>query len=95
MLGLLGVRYLLIRSGNRQAGGGGVQRLEQKPKGRPLNESFLPGSRTGSSDQIDGEKDQKSAKGSSKKKRRVRPFTSKADIKRSYIKDALLERPKF
>ncbi|MEL6695739.1 MAG: hypothetical protein AAFU33_22730 [Bacteroidota bacterium] len=87
---LLYVRYLRVRVGLGDSAGGGVQRMPQRAPTRPLNEAFLPGSRTGSSSKKDKEEEP-----APRKKRKARPFTSKADIKRSYIIDALLERPKF
>ncbi|MEL6624309.1 MAG: hypothetical protein AAFQ83_13535 [Bacteroidota bacterium] len=89
---LLYVRYLRVRVGLGDSAGGGVQRMPQRAPTRPLNEAFLPGSRTGSSSKKDKGKEEEPAP---RKKRKARPFTSKADIKRSYIIDALLERPKF
>ncbi|MEL6131769.1 MAG: hypothetical protein AAFR59_00145 [Bacteroidota bacterium] len=89
---LLYIRYLRVRAGLGDNAGGGVQRMPQRAPSRPLNEAFLPGSR--STGKKKEEKEEKPKSGDIKRKK-ARPFTSKADIKRSYIIDALLERPKF
>lgn len=95
VLSFLLIRYLRMQLGLREQGyGGGVQHSPKLEPDLGNEEIFLPGSRV--SDLVDSDAELAAydvqASSSSKAKRL---FRSKEDIRRSYIIDALLERPKF
>ena len=69
------------------------------PKPKEKQEVFLPGSRSDLPDSIDmiakTMKEGLEIYKFRKKKRKKNPLGSKLDLKRAYIIDAILERPKF
>lgn len=93
LLLFLFIRYLQMRAGLKDQFSG-VQHASRKDPPAPDEEIFLPGSRLGSSalPGVTIDRPESPQKTSSKAKRL---FRSKEDIRRSYIIDALLERPKF
>ena len=96
---LLWFRYLQIRLGFKDSNYGGVQHIRQMPPKPDPQAISLPGSRMGEAQLVeDLRKEMKQelhiqTYGKNKYKRRL--FVSKADIRRSFIIDSLLERPKF
>lgn len=93
------LRYLWIASGFKDSNSGGVQHTSKLDPPKPKEEPFLPGSRAGMDDAVARiqEEMKHGLKIQTFKKRRnaYRPFSSKQDIRRSYIIDAILERPKW
>lgn len=93
------LRYLWIVSGLKDSNSGGVQHSARLEPTRLSEEPFLPGSRAGMEDSVARIKEEMSRglKIQTFKKRgnSRRPFNTKADIRRSYIIDAILERPKW
>lgn len=101
LYGFLYLRYLRIRANMTQTLTGNVQySVRRAPSGEP--EPFLPGSLLRDRMKDLGKelddlevKAEVSPKSRSRKDRRRGVIRSRADIRRSYIVDALLERPKF
>jgi hypothetical protein len=101
--GLLYFRYVLSWRRSERGSYGGVQHTTRMPAPKLGDELFLPGSRLGERvDSRDKELDTLEVKAEitrpKKKKNQTRHrgiIRNKADIRRSYIVDALLERPKF
>ena len=91
-------RYLRIHFGLKDSNYGGVQHSLQVPPAVSTEELFLPGSRADEEDAVIKIKkaleeglEVKVSKASKHKKL----FRNKQDIKRAYIIDKLLERPKW
>lgn len=95
----LGLRYLWIIAGLKDNNSGAVQHSSRAIPPNLSQEPFLPGSRAGMGDAVAQlqEEMKQGLKIQTFKKRSnaYRPFSSKQDIRRSYIIDAILERPKW
>lgn len=86
------LRFLYVRAGFKDRNYAGVQRSFREEIPDDMGQSFLPGSRS-SDDSQDAEMELLDSLG--QRKRRRLPFSSKKDIKRSYIMDALLDKPRW
>ncbi|MEM7659417.1 MAG: hypothetical protein AAF399_25080 [Bacteroidota bacterium] len=99
LFGFLLFRYLRIRFGFKDSNYGGVQHIRQREPKPDVENLALPGSRMGTEKRVADVREEMKQElhiqtyRDAGKKRKL--FVSKADIKRSYIIDALLERPKF
>ncbi|MEM9986949.1 MAG: hypothetical protein AAF804_17795 [Bacteroidota bacterium] len=98
---LLYLRYLALQRRMKEAGSGSVQYTGKMEPPKLDDDLFLPGSRLG--ERMDGRPSELAnlevtPEVNKPKKRTARRrgiIRDRADIRRSYIVDALLERPKF
>ena len=93
-------RHLRIQLGFKDSNYGRVQHTQRLPKTKEKQETFLPGSRADLPDAVDEiakamEEGLEVFQFKKKKKNKGNPLGSKLDMKRAYIIDAILERPKF
>ncbi|MEO0473804.1 MAG: hypothetical protein AAF206_29610 [Bacteroidota bacterium] len=99
VIAYLGLRYLRLLLRTKDSNYGGVQRSLRPSEKKATEGAFLPGSRVDIDDlfaEIDKELDNGlEVEILGKKSAMQQMFGSKNDIKRSYIIDAILERPKF
>ena len=89
---LLYIRYLRSRYILPNRSTGSIQQLSQKKPKIDTTTPFLPGSKVGRKEIL---KDLEVNINRTKKLKKNRLFASKEDIKRSYIIDAILDKPKF
>jgi len=92
LLLLLYIRYLRNRYVLPNRTTGNLQQLNKRPPKVDTTLPFLPGSKVGEKKYLE---DLEVRVTTPKKKKKLRYFSSKEDIRRSYIIDALLEKPKF
>lgn len=100
LLAYLLVRYLRIRIGLKDSNYGGVQHSLREVPPPPPESLFLPGSRSDNAPTVaeimqELEKDMKVQKNIGRKRKREPVFQNKLDIKRAYIIDAILDKPKW
>ncbi|MDP5171622.1 MAG: hypothetical protein NWR72_15355, partial [Bacteroidia bacterium] len=86
---LVYLRYLYIRWGLKDRNYAAVQRLERQEISRETADSFLSGSRSVINEPEDKERYTRD------KPKPHRPFGTLADIRRSYMIDAILDKPKW
>ena len=96
--GFLYFRHLRIQLGFKDSNYGRVQHTQRLPKPKEAQGNFLPDSRANLPDAVD-EIAKAMEEGLEvfqfRRKRKNNPMGSKLDMKRAYIIDAILERPKF
>lgn len=90
---LLYIRYLRNKYVRPNVQGGALQQLPKRPPKKDTTIPFLPGSVVGNKKILEDlevvvTKDKRSSK-------KNRLFSSKAEIRRSYFIDAILEKPKY
>lgn len=83
------LRYLSIRLGFRDRNFTQVQRTLREQVPISQTEGFLSGSKAVKNEDEDTDRDRRA------KTRKHLPFQSREDIKRSYIIDAILDKPKW
>ncbi|MEM7375236.1 MAG: hypothetical protein AAF587_41965 [Bacteroidota bacterium] len=97
--GLFYIRYLRLKYGLKDSNSGGVQHINQMPPKVNNDDLALPGSRVGIDKRILKVKEEMShglhIETYKKTKPKRKLGMTRADLKRSYMIDALLERPKF
>ena len=96
-LAYIGLRYVRIKFGFKDNNNSGVQRISRKSPPKRVDDMFLPGSRAEEDSSLEALKrtlrqNQPVKKTSS---RQEPLFTSKKDIKRAYIIDAILDKPRW
>ena len=90
----IGFRYIRIKFGFKDNNYSGVQRISRKSPPKKSSEAFLPGSRSGEDSSVEMLKKHLAVDEPRKKKKKQKTiFTSKLDIKRAYIIDAILDKP--
>ncbi len=102
IIGFLYLRFQALQRRMREEGSGSTQYLAKMPPAKTGEELFLPGSRLGErsgpgkgAGLADLEVKAEVTKVQKRTARRRGIIRSRADIRKSYIIDALLERPKF
>lgn len=99
IIGLFYIRYLRLKYGLKDSNSGGVQHISQLAPKVSSDDLALPGSRLGEDQRLKKVKEEMShglhieTYKKSKTKRKL--DMTRMDLKRSYMIDALLERPKF
>ena len=90
----IGFRYIRIKFGLKDSNYSGVQRIPRKSPPKNPEDAFLPGSRSGEDSSVELLKKHLEQDAPVKKKKKQKAvFTSKLDIKRAYIIDAILDKP--
>ncbi|RMG67459.1 MAG: hypothetical protein D6722_13095 [Bacteroidetes bacterium] len=99
---LLALRYLQVRSSLRNAKAGSVQHSSLRPPPKDTTVDFLPGSRAGAESSVEKMKTimqeglhVKHMDDRGRRRRHPLALTGKRDLMRSYIVDAILDKPKW
>ncbi|WNJ20524.1 hypothetical protein [Pontibacter sp. G13] len=100
LVGYLFYRHLRMRLGIKDSNYGGVQHISRQPPPPPPHEEFLPGSRANLPNAVEALEQETQGVSSpyeepKRTSNRRKVYKSKEDIKRSYMLEALLEKPKW